>query len=171
MEIDCKDFKLRELRSEDAQDIAQNANNRKIWLNLRDAFPFPYTLENARFYIDLAGRQNPQCFFGIELERRIAGMISIIPGLDVYNISGEIGYWLAEKYWNRGIMTKAVTAMVNYGFQQLGLHRIHTGVFEYNTASMKVLEKAGFTREGIFRKAVKKAGVIVDEYRYAIILK
>jgi len=169
MEIYCEGFKLRELRPGDAFDIASNADNRKIWLNLRDAFPFPYTLENAKYYIEMSRKQDPQYFFGIEVDGKIAGMISVMPGNDVYKLSGEIGYWLAERYWNKGIMTKAVKAMVSYGFTNLGLIRIHTGVFSHNTPSMKVLEKAGFSLEGIFRNSVIKDGKVLNEHRYAIL--
>ncbi len=144
MKIYCQGFILRELQPADAENIADYANNKKIWLNLRDAFPYPYTIENAKHYIGLADKQKPQCLFGIDVEGIITGMISITQGSDVYSISGEIGYWLGEKFWNKGIMTQAVKAMVDYSFQRLGLLRLHTGVFEYNIASMRVLEKAGF---------------------------
>jgi [ribosomal protein S5]-alanine N-acetyltransferase len=169
MEINCKEFKLRSLLLDDAENIARNANNRKIWINLRDAFPFPYTLENAKHYINMSVKQYPQYYFGIEVDGEIVGMIAVIPGSDVYIISGEIGYWLAERYWNKGIMTKAIRAILDYGFNKLGLLRIHTGVFGYNTASMKVLEKNGFKKDGIFKNAVKKDGVITDEHRYSIV--
>ena len=169
MEINCSGFKLRSLRPDDAHDIAEYANNKKIWINLRDAFPFPYTLENAKSYIEMTCAQKPQSFFGIEVNSKIVGMIAVLQGKDVYSISGEIGYWLGEEYWNKGVMTAAVKAMVDYGFQELGLERIHSGVFEYNTTSMKVLEKAGFIKETIFKNAVKKDGLIVNEHRYAIL--
>jgi RimJ/RimL family protein N-acetyltransferase len=82
-------------------------------------------------------------------------------------MSAEIGYFIGEPYWNKGIVTKAVKLITEYGFQHLGIIRIQTGVFEYNTASQRVLEKCGFVKEGVFRKSVIKQGKLWDEVRYA----
>ena len=87
---------------------------------------------------------------------------------DVYKKTAEIGYWIGEPFWNKGIATEAVKLITDYGLKELGLVRIHTGIFEYNTASMKVLEKCGYKRDGIFEKAVIKNGQIWDEYRFSI---
>lgn len=89
----------------------------------------------------------------------------MVPGQDIYRRSAEIGYFIGEPYWNKGIVTTAVNLITEYGFKQLGIIRIHTGVFEYNTASMRVLEKCGFTKDAVFRKSVFKQNKIWDEVR------
>jgi RimJ/RimL family protein N-acetyltransferase len=90
-----------------------------------------------------------------------------VPQTDIYRLGAEIGYWIGEPYWGQGIATKAVELVTEYGFNRLGLERIYSGVFDFNKASQKVLEKSGFTLEGIFKKSVIKNGRIINEYRYA----
>lgn len=105
----------------------------------------------------------------VEYEGALAGVVGLVPQTDVYRISAEIGYWLGESFWGKGIMTEAVKRMVDYGFNHLNLVRIFTGVFDFNKGSQRVLEKAGFQLECIFRKALIKNGVVCDEYRFAVI--
>ena len=93
-------------------------------------------------------------------------MIGLIVQKDVYRKSAEIGYWIGEPFWGMGIATKAVEPITEYGFMELELNRIYTGVFEYNTASMKVLEKNGFEKEGIFKDAIFKNSKVYDEHRF-----
>jgi len=161
--------KLRELRMTDAGRITELANNEKISVNLRDGFPHPYTLADAERFLASFTDNNPQSLFAIEFEGEHVGNISLLLGSDVYRKSAEIGYFIGEPYWNKGIATAAVNLITRYGFTTLDLVRIHTGVFEYNPASMRVLEKCGFVREGIFRRSVIKNGKIWDEIRYALI--
>lgn len=106
-------------------------------------------------------------FFGIDYNGEYVGNISLVPGQDVYRKSAEIGYFIGEPYWNKGIATVAVDLITEYGFGVLGLVRIHTGVFDYNPSSQRVLEKCGFRKEGVFRKAILKEGKIRDEIRFA----
>lgn len=171
MIIKSRDVILRRHRHSDIQKMAELADNENVSVNLRDAFPHPYTLRDAENFIDNCLQQEPPTTFAIEYMGEYAGNIGIAPGHDVYRKSGEIGYFLGEPYWNKGIMTQAVGLIVAYGFKELGLSRIHTGIFEYNKASMRVLEKCGFELEGIFKKAVYKNGLFWDEYRYARIIK
>ena len=159
-------IKIRPLNLSDKSELAKLANNKKIWDNLRDYFPYPYNENDADFFIKLTEQENPKQNFGIEYNGKLCGVIGLIIQKDVYRKSAEIGYWIGEPYWGMGIATKAVELITVYGFNTLNLNRIYTGVFEYNTASMKVLEKNGFEKEGIFKKAVFKNEKFFDEHRY-----
>lgn len=158
---------LRSLKDNDASSLAELANNKKIWDNLRDIMPYPYSIENACFFIGHTKKENPQVTFAIEFEGKLCGVIGIIPQQDVYKKTAEIGYWIGEPFWNKGIATKAVQMVTDYSFNNLDILRLHTGVFEYNTASMKVLEKCGFKKDGVFEKAIIKNEKIWDEHRYS----
>jgi RimJ/RimL family protein N-acetyltransferase len=157
---------LRQLNDNDASELARLANNKKIWDNLRDLMPYPYSIDNAVFFINLTKQEAPQVTFAIEFDKQLCGVIGLVPQQDVYRKTAEIGYWIGELFWNKGIATKAVTLVTNYAFNDLDLVRLHTGVFEYNTASMKVLEKCGYKKDGVFGKAILKNGMIWDEHRY-----
>lgn len=159
--------RLRELTMEDMFRLAEFANNEKISINLRDAFPYPYTLSDAEKFISMVANQSPTEVFAIEYNGVYVGNIGLHKCSDVYRKSAEIGYLLDEKYWNKGIMSHAVNLICEYGFRELDIVRIHTGVFDYNTASQKVLEKCGFVKEAVFRKSIYKNGKICDEVRYA----
>lgn len=158
---------LRPLKDEDASALSQLANNKKVWDNMRDILPNPYTIDDAVFFINLTKKENPQMNLAIEYDNAFCGMIGLIPQKDVYRKTAEIGYWLGEPFWNKGIATKAVALITNYGFNELGFIRIHTGVFEYNIRSMKVLEKNGYKKDGVFEKSIIKNGKIWDEHRYS----
>jgi len=167
MELKSGNIKLRPLRLSDAERMAELANNEKISINLRDGFPNPYTLADAESFLKRFSNQDPVTFFGIEYNNEYVGNISLVQGQDVYRKSAEIGYFIGEPYWNKGIVTTAVKLITDYGFKQLGIIRIHTGIFEYNIASQRVLEKCGFVKEGVFRKSVSKQNRIWDEVRYS----
>jgi len=169
MELKSGNVRLRPLRLSDAERLVELANNEKISRNLRDGFPNPYTLADADNFLAKFTNQDPVTFFGIEYEGEHVGNISLVPGQDIYRKSAEIGYFIGESYWNKGIVTTAVNLITEYGFKNLGIIRIHTGVFEYNIASMRVLEKCGFIKEAVFRKSVFKQNKIWDEVRYSII--
>lgn len=161
---------LRRLSLSDAPEIARLINNRKIWDNLRDFIPNPYGVEDGEFFVNLTQKENPPQTFGIVLdETQLCGVIGLVIQQDVHRFSAEIGYWIGEEYWGKGIGTKAIHLMVDYGFNELSLNRIFSGVFEYNQPSMRILEKCGFMKEGIFKKAVFKNGNFYDEHRYAIL--
>ena len=158
---------LRSLKEEDLPVLTQLANNKKIWLNVRDMLPHPYTLDDAIFFFNLIKDEKPQVSFAIEYEGAFCGMIGLLPQIDVYRLTAEIGYWLGEPFWNKGIITKAVAMITDYGFNELGFVRIHTGIFGYNIASMKVLEKNGYKNDGVFEKSIIKDGKIIDEHMYS----
>jgi RimJ/RimL family protein N-acetyltransferase len=159
-------IKIRALKISDKAELAKLANNKKVWDNLRDYIPFPYKESDAEFFINLTNEENPKQTFGIEYKGKISGVIGLVIQKDVYKKSAEIGYWIGEPFWGNGIATKAVKLITEYGFDKLNLNRIYTGVFEYNTASMKVLEKNGFEKEGIFKNAILKNDKICDEHRF-----
>ena len=159
-------IEIRPLKLSDKSQLAKLANNKKIWDNLRDYIPFPYEETDAEFFINLTKEEEPKQTFGIEYKGEISGVIGLVIQKDVYKKSAEIGYWIGEPFWGNGIATKAVELITEYGFDNLGLNRIYSGVFEYNVASMKVLEKNGYEKEGIFKNAILKNDEICDEHRF-----
>ena len=169
MDLSDNDIKLRPLRDEDQAALAGLANNKKIADNLRDVFPHPYTIENAIFFIGLTKQENPQLTFGIEYQGNLCGVAGLLKHSDIYRNTAEIGYWIGEPYWDKGIATRAVKLLTAYGLYQLNFARLQTGIFEHNTSSMKVLEKCGYKMEGIFEKSLTKHGKVYNEHRYAII--
>jgi len=169
MELVSGDIRLRPFRLSDADKLTEMANNKKISRNLRDGFPHPYTHEDAVTFISHCLDMHRDTFFAIEFKGEYVGNISLSPCHDVYRKSAEIGYFIAEPYWNKGIASAAVKIIVEFGFNNLGMMRIQTGVYEYNPASRRVLEKCGFVKEGIFKKAIYKEGGLWDEVRFAIL--
>lgn len=161
--------KIRKLHTTDSVRLSELANNKNIWDNVRDFFPHPYTEKNAIEFIELCNRENPQITFAIEFEGKLVGVIGLVLQSDIHRLSAEIGYWIGEPYWNKGIATKAIRLLTHYGFHTLNLQRIYTGVFDYNKASQRVLEKCGFELEGILKKAIIKNNNIIDQYCYALI--
>lgn len=158
---------LRAFTDKDISALADLANNKKIWDNLRDYMPYPYTTDNAVYFINTVKQENPQMTFAIEYDGQLCGVIGLVEQSDVYKKTAEIGYWIGEPFWNKGIATRAVNLITNYAFDQLDFVRIHTGVFEYNTSSMRVLEKCGYKKDGVFEKAIIKNGQIWNEHRYS----
>jgi len=158
---------LRNFRRTDKYRMAELANNEKVAINLRDAFPHPYSVADAQQFISTFIAQKPVQVFAIEYEGKYVGNIGLHKQDDVYGKSAELGYFIGEPYWNRGITTRAVNLICEYGFRELDLIKIFSGVFSFNTASQRVLEKCGFEREALLRNAVIKKGVICDEVRYA----
>lgn len=160
---------MRQLTDADRVPMTLLANNKKVWDNLRDLMPHPYNEEDAQFFIDLTRHQRPPLDFAILYHNELTGVIGLGPQHDIYRKTAEIGYWIGEPFWSKGIATKAVRLITAYGFEQLKLARIHAGIFQYNPASMRVLEKNGYHKEGIFQKSVFKNDQLWDEHRYALI--
>jgi [ribosomal protein S5]-alanine N-acetyltransferase len=158
------DIVLRRWKKEDAQQLAAIANNRNVWLNVRDRFPHPYTVMDAIQWIQLQSTEEPALNFCIEYQEKVAGSIGVLLKDDVYRKTIEIGYFIGEPYWGKGIATKAVGSMLGYIEQQFDVVRIFAEVFEHNKASMNILRKNGFHLESIRQKAVIKDGVIMDDY-------
>jgi [ribosomal protein S5]-alanine N-acetyltransferase len=167
MRIELAQCVLRPWRREDAPALARHANNRNIWLRLRDRVPHPYSLADAEAYLQSATNNERELRACIEIEGEAAGSIGIHPGEDVHRRTAELGYWIAEPYWGRGIATEAVRAFVDYGFATLPLDRIYASAYANNPASARVLEKAGFQFEGRMRKHAIKDGVVLDSLLYA----
>ena len=156
-----------EWRDRDA--IVRYANNRKVSINLRDRFPFPYTARDARNWLDVVVDAKPVTNFAIDVAGEAVGGIGFTPQHDVDRRSAEIGYWLGEPFWGRGIATEALLAVTEYAFANFDLCRLYAHVFDWNAASARVLEKAGYEFEGRLRKSVTKDGQTIDQLMYAII--
>ena len=169
MEFIENGVKLRAFVESDYPKVALLCNNKNISDNLRDLMPFPYTEKDAITFISFCMDQNPQVNFAIDYKGNLAGCIGLVLQKDIYRLSAELGYWIGEPYWGKGIATQAVKMISLYAFGQLNLIRLYAGVFDLNKASQRVLEKTGFQLEGILRKAVIKNNCILDEYRYALL--
>ncbi len=170
MYIEGPNIKIRPFQQSDVDSIARYANNFKIWLNLRDIFPHPYSRENAKEFIQLANEKMPVCDFALEYQGEAVGAIGFIPQNEIYHRSFEIGYWLGEPFWGRGLVAEAVSIFCAHLFEtQPEIVRLYARVFSHNPGSMRVLEKAGFQKEGILRQAIFKNGELRDEHRYALL--
>ena len=165
------EFELRPWRAEDAPDAARCANNEKIARNLRDVFPYPYQLKDAEEYVEscVRGDESRQLCRAIVVDGRVSGSIGVFRGGDVYRRSGELGYWLAEDCWGRGIMTAAAVQICREAFARWDIARIFAEPFAWNIGSRRVLEKAGFTLEGVMRQGVYKNGRLGDYCMYALL--
>jgi len=161
-------FKLRPWQVADLKDLVNYANNSKIAANLTDLFPHPYQEKDGNNFIQMVLKQNPTQVFAVEINKKASGSIGLHSQTDVHSKNMELGYWLAEDYWNKGIITAAVREMVAYGFKTFAINRIFARPFSTNIGSYKVLEKAGFKLEGQFIKSIFKNGKYVDELIYAI---
>lgn len=165
-------YSLRPYRDDDAVTLQRLADDREVSRFLRDRFPRPYTFEDAREWIarSRAETASPPLTFAISgAAGTMLGTIGLDRQGDVYRHSAELGYWLGRQHWGRGVATAAVRAICRYGFETLGLRRIHAHVFEPNTASTRVLEKAGFRLEGRHRQAVLKDDELLDELTYGLL--
>ncbi len=167
MKLAIGDFWIRDLEVEDGRSITRHADNPRVAQMLRDLFPRPYSLTDALEFILMTNRTEPRAAFAIASDEEAFGVIGFNPGRDVYRFSAEIGYWIGEDYWGQGIMTRAVKAFSDHLFETHDFQRLFAGTFSSNPASGRVLEKAGFVREGIFRSHVTKNGTLLDEHLYA----
>jgi len=155
-------FLLRNLSMADADSLARYANNKHVWRNLRDVFPHPYSRENALGFIAMVDAGSGGNAFAIATSDEAIGVIGFHREPDVLRRTAEIGYWLGEPFWGRGIMTKALNAVCEHAFSNYDFTRLSAPVFAWNPASARVLEKAGFVCEGLIRKAVFKDGQVTD---------
>lgn len=163
------EYIIRDWRMEDAPSVAKYADNRNIWINLRDAFPHPYSLQDAESFLTRVIESNPRTVFAIATKIESIGSIGLMVGEDVHRFTAEMGYWLAEPFWGKGIMTEAVKVLTTYATRDLKLHRIFAEPHTTNIASARVLEKAGFVREGRLRSNVFKDGRILDQFLYSYV--
>lgn len=160
----CMETVIRQWKNEDLQKLVSQANNINVWNNLRNYFPHPYTEEHGKAWLEKVVDALPAINMAIEADGKLVGGIGLILNGDVYIKSAEIGYWLGEQYWGKGIATEAVRQMTEYAFYYFDLVRLYAEVFETNKASMRVLEKNGYYLEGVRRKAVFKNNVLMDDY-------
>jgi RimJ/RimL family protein N-acetyltransferase len=162
-------FILRPFRITDKKALAKHANNKNISDNLRDRFPHPYTEEDAEWFINFVLSDNdPVKNFVIEINGEAAGSIGITPDKDVYRLNAEMGYWLGEVHWGKGVMTAVIKETVKYAFENLGIKRIYATPFATTISSAKALEKAGFIKEATIKNGVIKNNKILGYYIYSI---
>jgi len=157
---------LRPWRSSDAESLAAHADDREIWRNMRDRFPHPYTLKDAKEWLAFAATLPPGTNFAIDVGGSAIGGISFEPLGDVFRVGAEVGYWVGRPYWGRGIATEGVRALSDHAFRHFDFLRLQASVFSWNPVSARVLEKAGYTREAINRRAMIKEGEVGDRWLY-----
>jgi ribosomal-protein-alanine N-acetyltransferase len=160
---------LRELMLSDAPSLTRHANDRRIWLQLRDMFPHPYLEEDAREFIERIRLQNQPTAFALAVDDHAVGVIGLILQHDINRLSAEIGYWIGTAYWGKGIATAAVTALTKWSKDELKMVRLFATPFADNAPSCRVLEKAGYIREGLMRKSAIKDGRLQDQVLYAFV--
>ena len=165
------EFLIRKWKKDDVESVAKYANNKKIAQNLRNVFPYPYTTEDARAYVfDCVERGDERRLVrAIEVGGEAVGSIGIFLGNDIAEKSAELGYWLAEEYWRKGIVSSAVLKLCKEAFETFDIVRIYAEPFSYNAGSRGVLEKAGFTFEGTMRSSVFKNGKVFDQSMYSLL--
>ena len=163
------EYELRKLTLNDAEDLAKAANNPNVARYLRNVFPCPYTLQDAIDYINYATDNEGDVVLGIVVDGSVCGCVCARMRGDVYAKSCELGYWLSEQFWGKGLMTLVVKQFCDFVFENYDIHRIDAEVSADNVASRRVLEKIGFELEGLYRQKVYKDGRFMDEAVYAII--
>lgn len=165
------DIKIRKWQLADAVDLAQILSNENIQNNLRDGLPYPYTKKDGEAYISamLAADVKDTFAFAVTVQGKAVGNISVFRQENIHRQTGELGYYLAEEYWGKGIMTQAVKQICTYVFANSNLFRIYAEPFAHNAASCRVLEKAGFVLEGILRQNAVKNGEVVDMKMYSLL--
>jgi [ribosomal protein S5]-alanine N-acetyltransferase len=169
MRLNLKTCEVRSWRARDLSSLVAYANNRNIWINLRDRFPHPYTAREGHAFIRHVLEQIPETAFAIAVDGEAVGGIGFQLLGDVERVSAEIGYWLGEPFWGRGIATEALAAVTRHAVAAHGLTRLYAVPFAWNTASCRVLEKAGYTLEARLRRSAMKDGRITDQMQYAFI--
>ncbi len=169
MQLDLGCCGVRSFRDSDAADLAPLANNRRVWLQLRDKFPHPYTIDDARRFITLALGGIPETMFAVTVNDASIGSIGVVLRDDVERCPAEVGYWLGEPYWGRGIATRALTGFTRFAFAAYELERLYAVPFASNSASCRVLQNAGYRLEGRMRRSAIKDGTVQDQCLYAIL--
>lgn len=153
---------LRPFLLSDSKSLAKHANNRLIWKNLRDRFPFPYTELDAIQFIQMVSCNSPITEFAIDVNGEAVGAAGIVLKDDIYKGNGEIGYWLGQEYWGKGIGTQIVAELVRKAFEEFNLYRVYAEVFGTNTASIRALEKNGLVKEAGLKRSIIKDGERLD---------
>jgi len=165
--FDLASCRLRPWRKQDLDALIRYANDREVWINLRERFPHPYTEGDAQRWLEYSCGEPTAVQWAIEVDGEAVGGIGLEPQGDIERISAEIGFWLGRAFWGRGLMTQAVSAVSEWALNQPRCLRLYASVLEWNPASMRVLEKAGYQREGRLRRSAIKDGAVVDRVLYA----
>jgi len=161
---------VRPWRTGDERPLVKHANDREVWNNLRDSFPHPYTYEDAVRWIEFVATQGtPPRRFAIVLDDEPIGGVGLMIGDDVECKVAEVGYWIGQSHWGKGIATEALRWLSRYAFEAFDLVRLHAAIFEWSRASARVLEKTGYKLEGRLRQSVFKNGQIIDSLMYALL--
>lgn len=168
MEIHAGDWVLRPWQEGDEPALVKYANNRNVWINLKDLFPHPYTMEDAEAWVQSQKDRDSPTNFAIANADEAIGAIGLRLQGDIYRRSAEVGYWLGEPFWGQGIATHALRAITAYAFANFDLVRLYATVKEWNPALARVLEKCGFTLEARLRKSAIKDGRMIDLFLYAL---
>jgi RimJ/RimL family protein N-acetyltransferase len=159
---------LRPWRTSDRASLLRNANDRDVWRNLRDRFPHPYTERDADEWLaHSAVEPAPPCLYAIDVDGDAVGTIALEAGPDIERWCWEIGYWLGQPYWGRGIVTEAVKAVSDAVFRETDVIRLYAPVFSWNRRSMRVLEKTGYQRGAVLERGGVKDGTVIDRVMYA----
>lgn len=169
MYLDCGPCVIRSWQYTDEPQLCQHANDKDIWLNLRDRFPHPYTQDDARQWVAYVMTARPETNFVVAVNGEMVGSIGLLLHDDIERYSAEVGYWLGKQYWGQGLITAALQALTHYAFGAFELTRIYAVPFLRNAASIAVLEKAGYQREGIMRRSAIKNGEVLDQALYAYV--
>ncbi|MDE5852502.1 MAG: GNAT family N-acetyltransferase [Oscillospiraceae bacterium] len=166
-------YKIKKWEISDARDLAIALSNKKIHDNLRDGLPYPYTEQDAMDYISaiLSADENETFAFAIKVDSKVVGSIGVFRQKNIHRHTAELGYYIAEEYWGRGIMTDAVKQICEYVFSKSDIIRIYAEPFAYNIASCRVLEKAGFQYEGTLKNNAVKNGKVIDMKMYSLLKK
>lgn len=160
---------IRKWRLGDAKDLATALSNKKVQDNLRDGLPYPYTEQDGKEYISLMldADENDTFAFAVTVYGKAVGSIGAFRKVNIHRQTAELGYYISEEYWGKGIMTDAVKLLCDYVFKHIDIIRIYAEPFAYNTASCRVLEKAGFQCEGTLRSNAVKNGKVLDMKMYS----
>jgi RimJ/RimL family protein N-acetyltransferase len=169
VKIALKTCLIRTWRASDLESLVENADSLNVWMNLRDQFPHPYTKRDGKTFLRHMRERRPETVFAIAVDGKAVGAIGFVLEKDVDRVSAEVGYWLGEQYWGRGIASEALGAITRHAFERHGLTRVFAVPFAYNKASCRVLEKNGYVLEGCLRRSAIKNGEIVDQFQYAFI--
>jgi len=170
MEISFEGILLRPWTFSDAEALALIADNKNVAYNLRDVFPNPYFLNDAISWLNtVIPKNDPPVFFAVIYEGHLAGSIGITTKTDIYRKNAEIGYFIAQNYWGKGIATKAIKAVTSYAFRTFEIIRVYAEPFADNPGSRRALEKAGFRLEAAFKSYVIKNGIIKDSCIYSVL--
>lgn len=169
MNLRFDNYSIRDLSPNDVEALVKYANNYSVSRFLRDVFPYPYKIEDAEKWVNFVMNDKNNFAYAIADESELIGVIGANLNSDVNRFTLEIGYWIGEPFWNKGITTKAVKLYCNFLFTNYNFNHLTASIFEGNEASAKVVQKAGFVLEGVFRKNVFKENRFLDQYIYGIL--